>query len=310
MCRISRIAVTLTLFMASAFFNAFAETPSADSLCGDAESARNALKDKIRSNVKPRPGLALIQLETLVATWPSERAHCSKILQKLSASKDVQAAANLRRALEAATMSKDTSEDKKLAASKWAAIAAAIPFVKSAFLGVANEITELLVAGGVSREYIPNINVDMATSIIIIGDDEFIGKTRSALSLIEEKAPGYYTMVTNCIPVILRGNASNISASAPLPICQIGPKTFQAKLTWYASGFVHEAYHSKLYNDYVRESGCPVPANIWTGREAENSCLSAQEDFLKIIHAPEYQIRYVRKMRNVDYFSSKVKNTW
>ena len=281
MCRISRIAVTLTLFMASAFFNAFAETPSADSLCGDAESARNALKDKIRSNVKPRPGLALIQLETLVATWPSERAHCSKILQKLSASKDVQAAANLR-----------------------------LPFVKSAFLGVANEITELLVAGGVSREYIPNINVDMATSIIIIGDDEFIGKTRSALSLIEEKAPGYYTMVTNCIHIILRGNASNISASAPLPICQIGPKTFQAKLTWYASGFVHEAYHSKLYNDYVRESGCPVPANIWTGREAENSCLSAQEDFLKIIHAPEYQIRYVRKMRNVDYFSSKVKNTW
>ena len=302
MYRISRIAVTLTLFTASTFFNALAETSSADSLCGDAERACNALKDEIRRNVKPRPGLALIQLETLVAKWPSEKAHCSKILQKLSSSKDVQAAAKLRRALEAmAAAPNDIQTDN----AKKRAILDALPFVKSEFLGVAQEIAELSLNSEIADENIPNIKIDKETPIVIIGDDKFIEKTKTALSLIEKKAPSYYTVVTNCLSFIRRGNRSGIFPSASPPTVIFGLKTSRSSLTWYASAIVHEAYHRKLYTDYLKTFGAPVPANIYSEREGENSCLSAQEDFLKTINASEKKIKHLQKMRNVDYSSSE-----
>ena len=114
------------------------------------ESARTALKDEIRGNAKTRPGLALMQLETLVKTWPSEKAHCTKALQRLSSSADVKAAMKLRQALEAAETAapRNALEAKKVEASRKSAISAAAPFAKSRFPGVAEEIAELLADGG------------------------------------------------------------------------------------------------------------------------------------------------------------------
>ncbi len=122
----------------------------AKALVDAVEGSRNALKDEIRGNAKTRPGLALMQLETLVKTWPSEKAHCAKALQKLSASTDVKAAVKLRRALEAAAAAtpRNALEAKKVAASRKSAISEAAPFAKSSFPGVAEEIAELLADGG------------------------------------------------------------------------------------------------------------------------------------------------------------------
>ena len=294
----------------------------AGALVAAVESARNALKDDIRSNVKLRPGLAFIQLETLVKTWPSERTHCSKLLQKLSESEEVQTAVNFRRALEAeasASQAVSNSKDKKLQAKykklksdRRAAFLAALPLVKSDFQGVAKgvakEIAELIVVTEIHEDI--NVNIDKETPIIVIGDDKFIERTKEALSLIEKEASSFYELVTNYISIIRRGECSGMRAFDPLPTFQVGRTAQSPSLQWYASAIVHDAYHSKLYNDYVKTSGRPVPSNIWTGREAENACLSVQEDFLKVVHAPKKRIETVRKMRNVDYFSKKVKRTW
>ena len=294
----------------------------AKALVNSVESARNALKDDIRSNVRLRPGLALIQLETLVKTWPSEKAHCSKILQKLSESKEVQTVVNFRRALEAeASVSQAVSNSKdkklqakykKLKAAKKAAFLAALPLVKSDFQGVAKgvakEIAELIVVSEIHEDI--NVSIDKETPIIIIGDDEFIKNTKAALSHIEKDAPSFYELVTNYISIIRRGDMSGMRAFDPLPTFKVRINTSRTPLQWYASDIVHDAYHSKLYNDYVKTSGRPVPSDIWTGREAENACLSVQEDFLKAVHATKNKIEHVRKMRTVDYFSKKVKRTW
>ena len=267
------------------------------------EHTRNAIKDEIRSNVKLRPGLALVRLETLVNTWPSEKEHCSKILNKLAESSDVEAAANLRRAL-------IPEDGKKQKGGKNAAANAAMPFLRSKFPGVAREIAELLVAcDHIACENVPDININFETPIIIIGDGKFIEKTKDALSLIEKGSPDIYEMVTNYISVIRCGRTSGMDAKRPLPTFRVGT-TADSNLHWYASTIVHDANHSKLYNDHLNKFGGPVPSNIWTGREAENSCLSVQEEFLKAIHASNNKIKHVRKMRNVDYFSSKVKRTW
>ena len=316
MYHVSRIAIITTLFTVLSACavechgmeksNGHAEIARSDAAV---DSARNALKNDIRSNAKRRPGLALVQLEMLVKTWPSEKAHCSKILKKLSDSEDVQAAVNLRRALEAEAFTpQDGSQDKGRKLDKNAAISAALPFVKSEFPGVAREIAEMILANdGTDCE---NVNVNNETPITIIGDDEFIEKTKAALSLIKKDAVRFYNVITNYVSIIRRAESSGMRAYDPLPTFNVGKKTAQSQLTWYASTIVHDAHHSKLYNDYVKASGSPVPSNIWTGREAENYCLSAQEEFLETIHAPKYTIRYVRKMKNIDYFSSDVKRVW
>lgn len=286
------------------------------------EKVRETLKDEIRNNMKSqRPGLALIQLEKLVKTWPSERAHFSKVLQTLSASRAVKAVVRLRQALEAAetTLPENASKAKKQDAAKRAAIAAAERFAESKFPGVAAEIAELLASSeahvhrideGPGHGSLSNANKGARTAITIMGDEEFTERTRNALSLIEKDAPAFYKLVTTYIGIIQSAEKSGMRAYANPPTFEVGLRTSRASVSWYASSIVHDAYHSKLYNDYRKKNNGPVPSEIWTGRKAEDACLSVQEDFLKTIHAPEHQIRHVQNGKHVDYFSNYKNRDW
>ena len=94
------------------------------------------------------------------------------------------------------------------------------------------------------------------------------------------------------------------------PTFKVGSRTAQSDLRWYAASIVHDAYHSKLYNDYHKKFNRKVPKEIWKGRNAENSCLSAQEVFLKDIGAPERWVKYTQKGRTMDYFSDYKNRNW
>jgi len=144
----------------------------------------------------------------------------------------------------------------------------------------------------------------------IIGNDEFIKRTEAALVFIRDKAPTHYEMVTNYVLVIQAAKASGMRPFGKLPTYKVGVKTAYSSVTWYASTIVHDSYHSKLYNDYRKKFNCKVPHEIWGGREPENACLSAQEEFLKKVNANPWLVSYVQKMRNVDYFSKSVERTW
>ena len=146
--------------------------------------------------------------------------------------------------------------------------------------------------------------------IKIIGDDEFIKKTEEALALIREKAPKFYVSVTNYIGVIKVGKFSGMRAKENPPTFQVGLKTAECPLTWYASSIVHDANHSKQYNDYRKNVNKKVPKEIWTGRSAEDACIDVQEAFLKEINAPEWQIKSLQKYRQIDYFSDAKSRDW
>ena len=298
------------------------EADEAQALISSAEKARDELKGDIRRSAKMRrPGLLLIQIETLVTTWPSEKTHFAKALRKLSASRDVKAVVKLRQTLEEteAAVPKSASESRKLEASKKAAVKSAAHLTKSRFPGVAEEVAELLSGldgqGGdlAFRKEGPNISEDAnnyRAPITIIGEDKFIEKTKAALSFIEKDAPKSYWIVTNYVGIIQRYEYSGMRAYDTPPTYLVGQRTSDASLIWYASTIVHDAYHSKLYNDYLKEHGKPVPAGIYSGRDAEDACLSVQADFLRAVNAPKETIRYVLHMKKVDYFSPGVKRDW
>ena len=146
--------------------------------------------------------------------------------------------------------------------------------------------------------------------ILIFGSDEFVEKTEDALFLIKEKSPRSYELVTNYVSIIQSAEKSGMRAFNNPPIFQVGSKTAQSDLRWYASSIVHDAYHSKLYNDYRKKFNRKVPSEIWKGRNAENSCLSAQEVFLKDIGAPERWMKHIQNGRTRDYFSDYKNRNW
>lgn len=140
--------------------------------------------------------------------------------------------------------------------------------------------------------------------IKIIGSDNFIKKTEDALALIQEKSPRSYAIVTNYLSVIQSAKKSGINPATDTPTFHVGAPTFNTSVEWYASSIVHDSYHSKLYHDYRGKfKGKPVPAEVWSGREAENKCLTAQENFMRDINASETKIKSVQKMRHIDYFT-------
>ena len=148
--------------------------------------------------------------------------------------------------------------------------------------------------------------------IKIIGDDDFIKKTEDALSKIKEKSPMSYAIVTNHISIIRSvEKRSGIDAKAKYPTFYVGLTTSNSPLNWYASTIVHDAYHVKLYRDYTKEhKGEPVPPEVYSGRKAEDACLSAQENFLREIKASVRYIQQMRDMRKIDYFSTHIDRIW
>ena len=262
-----------------------------------------------------------MQIEELVKTWPSEKAHFANALRKLSASRDVKAVVKLRHALEEAETSvpKSAQEAREQEASKKAAVKSAAHLAKSRFPGVAEEVAELLSGldgrdGELAfRKGCPNVPEDAnnyRAPITIIGDDDFIERTKAALSFIEEGAPEFYAIVTNNIGIIQRGENSGILSSRTPPTFYVGERTYKKSNLWYASAIVHDANHSKLYHDYLKEHGPPVPYEKHGGRSGEDACLSVQADFLRAVNAPEATIRHVMRMKKVDYFSPGVKRDW
>ena len=144
--------------------------------------------------------------------------------------------------------------------------------------------------------------------IKIIGTDDFIKKTEEALTLLKEKSPDHYTIVTNYLSVIQFSEKTGVTASSK--ISKIGFKIFKLPLQWYAAGLAHESYHSKLYHDYRQKFGLPVPNDVYSGRKAEDACLDVQKDCAKNLGAHISYIKYLEDMKKVDYFSKDVERTW
>jgi len=137
---------------------------------------------------------------------------------------------------------------------------------------------------------------DAAThgGIEIIGPAQFIQQTRSALSLLQAKAPSAYAIVSGCIGRIESGPRSGMRSHAVPPTFFVADRTAFHSLTWYAGTIAHDSMHCKLYHGYASTKGLPVPHEIFSGMAAERQCLTHQAWVLSAVGAPAREIDHVR----------------
>lgn len=150
------------------------------------------------------------------------------------------------------------------------------------------------------------------TTIQIKGDDTCKSTTLDALKLLSEKAPSHYSGVTKYISVIeCAPKGSGMFAYENPPRFLVGDATRNAGTVWYAGSIVHDAGHSRLYNDYkAAHPGERVPDTIWTGEAAERACLDVQHDALSKIGATQSQLDYIKNAINTQYYDVPYENRW
>lgn len=141
-------------------------------------------------------------------------------------------------------------------------------------------------------------------TIKIVGDDTCKQQTNDALNLLKTKDYDHYVYVTNYVGIIeCADQGSGMFAYENPPRYLAGKSTREAGSIWYAGTIVHDATHSKLYNDYLKNHpNETVPANVWSGKDAEQKCIDIQVDALAKIGADQAVIDYAKNAINANYW--------
>ncbi|MCL2116303.1 MAG: InlB B-repeat-containing protein [Methanobrevibacter sp.] len=142
--------------------------------------------------------------------------------------------------------------------------------------------------------------------IEIVGDATFMVNTRKALDVIKQ-SPKDYELVTSYIDRIKQSTSSGMAAYENPPTFYVGDSTSTYSTTWYATCIVHDAYHSKLYHDYLATHKT-VPYNVWGNYTAEMKCVEVQISFQSVIRAPQHEIDHSISMRGQNWWDQP--RTW
>ncbi|MCL1791219.1 MAG: hypothetical protein FWG40_07670 [Peptococcaceae bacterium] len=129
--------------------------------------------------------------------------------------------------------------------------------------------------------------------ILIEGDRRFVQITQNALDFIATKSPEHYEMVTKYIGRIKHTHkGSGMLVEADPPTFVVNDIELNSPMCWYASDIVHDAYHSKLFHDYLTDHEY-VPDHIYKGYDAEMKCLQIQKQFLITAGAAQRYINWI-----------------
>lgn len=141
-------------------------------------------------------------------------------------------------------------------------------------------------------------------NIHIVGSDNFIKKTKLAIDLIANtnKELNYLVIVNKYIGAISESEKSGMDVNSIPPTFNVGAKTYNMDVYWYASCIVHDAHHSELFFNN----------KPYTGKEAELECLELQIKFLVDSNGPKSYINYIKNLinDNVDYYSNYSNRNW
>ncbi|MHC4564804.1 MAG: hypothetical protein ACYTE3_03510 [Planctomycetota bacterium] len=134
----------------------------------------------------------------------------------------------------------------------------------------------------------PSIDLSRPVKIIshdkiqIKGPEGFPEATVKALNLLRQKDPENYQMIKDYlgrIECVKKGSGVFMWERPPRFV--VGEKSVEVPTRIYASSIVHEAYHSKLYNDALRNGRDKAEAlGVSTGRKAELACAEMQGESL------------------------------
>jgi hypothetical protein len=135
----------------------------------------------------------------------------------------------------------------------------------------------------------------------IIGSMQYSNQVRQALLLLEARDTNAYAIVTNYIGQIKEGEHSGMEAYLTPPVYEMSDRTAFYSLTWCAATIAHDSFHSKLYHDYQKAHGDPVPDEIWTGRAAEQKCMKHQLAVMECIGATQNEMDWAKKQADGHY---------
>jgi hypothetical protein len=144
--------------------------------------------------------------------------------------------------------------------------------------------------------------------IAIVGSARFTDQITMALALLKSKAPEAYAIVTDYVRRIEQGEHSGMWAYRTPPTYEINDRTAFYSVTWCAATIAHDSFHSKLYHDYKRIHGEPVPDAVWTGTAAEKRCMKHQLRVMALIGAPKNETEYAKSQAGGHYVDDK--ETW
>jgi len=148
--------------------------------------------------------------------------------------------------------------------------------------------------------------------IKITGVGDCAAKTKRALDLLKNKAKSHYDTIVKYVGIIeCTESQSGMHAWENPPRYQVGKATVDAGTIWYAGTIAHDACHSQQYHDYLLEnSSTNVPAEVYTGRNAEAQCLDVQYDALRKIGATQETLDYITKVINSEYWKVDYSKRW
>jgi hypothetical protein len=130
--------------------------------------------------------------------------------------------------------------------------------------------------------------------IEIRGDDEFLVRTKDALSILH-CAPHFGVVQAN-LAVIRQGKRSGMRVWGAKPVFVVGAATWKHSRLWYAGAIAHDAYHAMLYREAKGGGAGTEPnADAWAGPEAERQCLGFQKQILAHLGAGEDTIAYIEQ---------------
>ena len=132
----------------------------------------------------------------------------------------------------------------------------------------------------------------------IQGTATFEKQVIAALTLLKTKSPEAYHLVTTHIGLIKQAQRTGMAAYATPPTFELSGRTAFYSLTWCAASIAHDAFHAKLYHDYLQQhpGHAFVPNAVWMGEAAERHCLRHQTRVLKDLGAEVEEIRWSRAL--------------
>ena len=132
----------------------------------------------------------------------------------------------------------------------------------------------------------------------IQGTATFEQQVVAALTLLKTKSPGAYHLVTTHIGRITQAPHTGMAAYATPPTFTLNGRTAFYSVTWCAASIAHDAFHAKLYQDYLQQHPGQerVPDAVWTGEAAERRCLGHQRRVLQDLGAAVEELQWLREL--------------
>lgn len=147
--------------------------------------------------------------------------------------------------------------------------------------------------------------------VTVYGSASFIEQVERSLDLLRDKSPDAFKLTQRYAPRIEQNSRSGMRAYDDPPTFNLSEKTASVSDTWCAGSIAHDAYHSKLYHEYLEAHEDPVPDEVWCGQARELECFRYQARVMRDIDAPESEITYVEHLDGSHFdLNGDGKETW